>query len=59
MTTIVNEYNTTIQAINTQEGKDSPGIAEPLYGSAVLAQIQEGTAQLQLATVSSSSNCCF
>jgi len=38
----VNDYNTTIQAINAQEGKDSSGNPEPLYGSAVLAQIQEG-----------------
>ena len=40
--TFVNDYNTAIQAINTQEGNDSSGNPEPLYGSAVLAQLQEG-----------------
>jgi flagellar hook-associated protein 2 len=42
ITTFVNDYNTVIKAINTQEGKDSSGNPEPLYGTAVLAQIQEG-----------------
>jgi flagellar hook-associated protein 2 len=40
--TFVTDYNTTIKAINTQEGKDSSGNAEPLYGTDVLAQLQEG-----------------
>lgn len=40
--TFVNDYNTTIKAINAQEGKDSSGNPEPLYGTAVLAQIQGG-----------------
>lgn len=40
--TFVNDYNTTIKAINTQEGKDSSGNAEPLAGTAVLAQLQQG-----------------
>lgn len=40
--TFVNDYNTTVKAINAQEGKDSSGNPEPLYGSAVLAQIQGG-----------------
>lgn len=31
-----------IKAINTQEGKDSSGHPEPLYGTGVAAQIQEG-----------------
>jgi flagellar hook-associated protein 2 len=40
--TFVTDYNSTIQAINAQEGKDSSGNPEPLYGSSVLAQLQEG-----------------
>jgi flagellar hook-associated protein 2 len=46
----VDDYNTTIQAMNAQEGKDSSGSAEPLYGTAVLAQLQQGL----LSAVSSS-----
>jgi flagellar hook-associated protein 2 len=42
ITTFVNDYNTTMKAINTQEGKDSSGNPEPLYGASVLAQLQEG-----------------
>lgn len=42
ITTFVNDYNTVIKTLNTQEGKDSSGNPEPLFGSAVLAQIQEG-----------------
>jgi flagellar hook-associated protein 2 len=40
--TFVDDYNSTIKAINAQEGKDSSGNAEPLYGTAVLAQLQRG-----------------
>ena len=40
--TFVTDYNTTMQAINAQEGKDSSGNPEPLYGTSVLAQLQEG-----------------
>jgi flagellar hook-associated protein 2 len=40
--TFVNDYNTTMKAINAQEGKDSSGNPEPLYGTAVLAQLQQG-----------------
>jgi flagellar hook-associated protein 2 len=50
ITTFVNDYNTTIKTINAQEGKDSSGNAEPLYGTAVLAQLQQGL----LSAVSSS-----
>jgi flagellar hook-associated protein 2 len=50
ISTFVNDYNTLIKAINTQEGKDSSGNPEPLYGSAVLAQLQQGL----LSAVSSS-----
>jgi flagellar hook-associated protein 2 len=40
--TFVTDYNTTMTAINAQEGKDSSGNPEPLYGTSVLAQLQEG-----------------
>ncbi len=40
--TFVTDYNTTIKAINAQEGKDSAGKNEPLFGSSVLAQLQSG-----------------
>lgn len=39
--TFVNDYNTTIKAINAQEGKDASGNPEPLYGTTVLAQLQQ------------------
>jgi flagellar hook-associated protein 2 len=48
--TFVTDYNATMKAINAQEGKDSSGNPEPLYGSSVLAQLQEGL----LSAVSSS-----
>jgi flagellar hook-associated protein 2 len=48
--TFVTDYNTTIKAINTQEGKDSSGNPEPLYGTSILAQLQQGL----LSAVSSS-----
>ncbi len=46
LNTFVTDYNTTINAINAQEGDDSSGNPEPLYGSPILAQLQE---QLQSA----------
>lgn len=42
ISTFVNDYNATIKAINAQEGKDSSGNPEPLYGTSVLAQLQQG-----------------
>jgi flagellar hook-associated protein 2 len=48
--TFVTDYNTTIKAINAQEGKDSSGNPEPLYGTSVLSQLQQGL----LSAVSSS-----
>ncbi|MDR3726666.1 MAG: flagellar filament capping protein FliD [Terracidiphilus sp.] len=48
--TFVTDYNTTIKAINAQEGKDSSGNPEPLYGSSVLARLQQSL----LSAVSSS-----
>ncbi len=41
VSTLVSDYNKVIQAINTQEGKDSSGNAEPLYGSTLLARLQQ------------------
>jgi flagellar hook-associated protein 2 len=38
----VTDYNTTMKAINAQEGKDSSGNPEPLYGTSVLSHLQEG-----------------
>lgn len=46
MNSFVNDYNKVIQDINTQEGKDSSGNPEPLYGNPNLAMIQS---QLQSA----------
>jgi flagellar hook-associated protein 2 len=40
--TFVTDYNATMKVINAQEGKDSSGNPEPLYGTSVLAQLQEG-----------------
>jgi flagellar hook-associated protein 2 len=40
--TFVTDYNTTMKAINAQEGKDASGNPEPLYGTSILAQLQEG-----------------
>jgi flagellar hook-associated protein 2 len=48
--TFVTDYNTTIKAINAQEGKDSSGNSEPLYGTSVLTQLQQSL----LSAVSSS-----
>ncbi len=48
--TFVTDFNTAIKAINAQEGNDSSGNPEPLYGTSVLAQLQEGL----LSAVSSS-----
>jgi flagellar hook-associated protein 2 len=41
VSTFVADYNKVIQAINTQEGKDSSGSAEPLYGSTILSRLQQ------------------
>ncbi|AXC14837.1 Flagellar hook-associated protein FliD [Acidisarcina polymorpha] len=46
LTTFVSDYNTTINAITAQEGNTSSGTPEPLYGSPILARLQE---QLQSA----------
>jgi flagellar hook-associated protein 2 len=38
----ITAYNTVIGDINTEEGNDSSGNPEPLYGSPILAQLQSG-----------------
>ena len=38
----VTDYNSTMKTINAQEGKDSSGNPQPLFGSPVLAQLQQG-----------------
>lgn len=37
---VVNAYNSVIQVIKTQEGKDSNGNAEPLFGNPILSTLQ-------------------
>ena len=41
VTSFVNAYNTVIGDLNTQEGNDSSGNPEPLYGNPAIAMIQE------------------
>jgi len=41
VSTMVADYNSLISAINTQEGNDSSGNAEPLYGSPTLSLLQQ------------------
>ena len=41
VSSFVSAYNTVIKDINTQEGNDSSGSPEPLFGSPVLAQLQQ------------------
>jgi flagellar hook-associated protein 2 len=41
VSTLVTDYNKVIQTINAQEGKDFSGNAEPLYGSTILARLQQ------------------
>lgn len=40
--TFVTDYNAVIKSVNSQEGKDSSGQSESLYGTSVLAQLQQG-----------------
>jgi flagellar hook-associated protein 2 len=42
MSSFVSAYNAVVNDINTQEGNDSSGNPEPLYGSPTLALIQSG-----------------
>ena len=39
--TMVSDYNTLIKAINTQEGNDSTGKPEPLFGSPTISLLQQ------------------
>jgi flagellar hook-associated protein 2 len=39
--TLVSDYNSLISAVNTQEGNDSSGNPEPLYGSPTLSLLQQ------------------
>jgi flagellar hook-associated protein 2 len=41
VSTFVTAYNTALQAVNAQEGDDSSGNAEPLYGNSIAATLQE------------------
>jgi flagellar hook-associated protein 2 len=41
VSTLVSDYNALISAMNTQEGNDSSGNAEPLYGSPTLTMLQQ------------------
>jgi flagellar hook-associated protein 2 len=41
MNTFVTDYNKVLQDLNTQEGKDSNGNAEPLFGNPTIATLQQ------------------
>jgi flagellar hook-associated protein 2 len=41
VSTLVSDYNALVSAMNTQEGNDSSGNAEPLYGSPTLTMLQQ------------------
>jgi flagellar hook-associated protein 2 len=53
--TFVTDYNAVMKAINAQEGKDSSGNPEPLYGTSVLAQLQQGLLSAMSSSFGSSS----
>ena len=42
ISTFVTDYNATAKAINAQETRDASGNPEPLFGTEVLAQLQQG-----------------
>ncbi len=44
LSTFVSAYNTLAKALTAQEGKDSSGNAEPMFGSPVVQQLQSGLA---------------
>ncbi len=56
LNTFVTDYNTAINAITAQEGNTSSGTPEPLYGSPVLAQLQEQLQSALSAQYSASGN---
>jgi flagellar hook-associated protein 2 len=41
ISTFVKDYNAVVTALNAQEGKDSSGNAEPLFGNPLIASIQQ------------------
>jgi flagellar hook-associated protein 2 len=41
VSTLVSDYNSLVKAMSTQEGNDSAGKAEPLFGSPTLAMLQQ------------------
>ena len=45
ISTLVTSYNAVVKDLTTQEGKDSSGNAEPLYGSPILSQLQSQLSQ--------------
>ena len=53
LTTLVTDYNAVVNALNTQEGNDASGAAEPLDGNPLIATIQ---GQLDSAISGSSSS---
>jgi flagellar hook-associated protein 2 len=64
MKQMVNDYNSLISGVNAQEGMDSSGVAEPLFGSPTLSLLQQqllGGLNMQnpngyLAAISTSTN---
>lgn len=55
LSSVVSSYNSVVKALATQEGKDSSGHPQPLYGSPTLALIQEQLTQALLGGVTSGS----
>jgi flagellar hook-associated protein 2 len=41
LSTLVKDYNSVVSALTAQEGKDSSGKAQPLYGSPIISQLQQ------------------
>ena len=41
LSTLVKDYNALVSALSAQEGKDTSGNPEPLYGSPVISQLQQ------------------
>ncbi len=55
LSSVVSSYNSVVKALAAQEGKDSNGNPEPLYGSPTVALIQEQLTQALLGGASSGS----
>ena len=41
LTTLVKDYNAVVSALSAQEGKDSSGNAQPLFGSPIISSLQQ------------------